>query len=60
VKTRGRSKPPRGRGATIGRVESEKRDKGSREEETGGGTAEASGGGETTEEGSGETNEGRE
>ena len=59
AKTRGRSKAPRGRGAITGRVESEKRDEGSRKEETGGGTAETSGGGETTEGGSGETDEGR-
>jgi len=49
MKTRGRGKAPRGRGATTGRAESKKRGEGGREEETGGGTAETSGGGEATE-----------
>ena len=59
AKTRGRSKAPRGRGATTGGAESEKRGEGSRKEETGGGTAEASRGGETTEGGNGEVEEER-
>jgi len=59
MKTRGRGKTPRGRGATTGGAESEKRGEGGRKEETGEGIAEASRGGETTEGGSGETNEGR-
>jgi len=39
MKTRGRGKAPRGRGATMGRVESEKRGEGGREEETGEGSS---------------------
>jgi len=59
MKGRGRGKALGGREATTDRVESKKRDEGSREKMTEGRTEETSRGREMTERGSGETDEGR-
>jgi len=59
MKTGGRGKAPGRRGATTDRAENKKRDKGSREKETGEGSEKASRGRETTKKESREADESR-